>query len=134
MSEHELRHIAIGYDESVSYDFDDEEGVDEGILDNSSEVIAEMDGFLQELLRHAGEHRACLMVIREFPPSGVGVISRMIFDLGLAMYLGKPLVIVYRSGVEIPPHLRVLAKHCISFEGDDPLASSTVQAVMERYA
>ena len=133
MSDRELRHIAIGYDESVSMDFDDD-GVDDGILDGEVDPLEAMDAIVHHLLAHAESHKACLMVIREWPPSTSGELSRMIFDLGLAMYLGKPLIIVCQAEVELPPHLRVLARSCISYTGDDPMQSTTVQAIMARYA
>lgn len=112
------RAIAIGYDESIGYDPPDE----------IDDIVSMFAGLIAE-----GERRKAVpIILTEWPPEPVDAVRTMV-ALGAAAYFEKPVVVCYRVGVEVPEHIRKLAAHCISFEGDDPLHSTTVVAVLGRY-
>lgn len=112
------RSIAIGYDESIGYDPDDD--------DNLTTLI-------RELTRQAEKRRSVPIILEQWPPEPL-MVGRYVIEIGVAAYFNKPIVILYRVGVEVPEHLRKLAVACVGYDTDNPFDSSTVMAMMARYA
>lgn len=120
-------HIAIGYDESTGYEPDPE--TDEELIGDAMEA---MDELLASVMAHYSEHHAVITFIDEWPLQR-GRLGRLLFDIGMAVYSDLPLIVFYQVGVEVPAGIRQQAQHVVSYDGD-PMQSSTVVAMMARYA